>query len=103
MRAARFCPSRREGEPEVFGRKERGKGAGELEGVLTFFGSHHALRAESVMKKAGFPVRLIPGPREISPNCGVALRFSWDRREEALSLLGASSVQFEAVHHYPEE
>jgi hypothetical protein len=86
----------------VFGRKERGKGGDALEGVMTFFGSHHALRAESVMKKAGFPVRLIPGPREISPNCGVALRFSYDRRGEAITLLEASSVQFEAVHHYPE-
>jgi hypothetical protein len=86
----------------VFGRKDGGKGGDALEGVMTFFGSHHALRAESVMKKAGFPVRLIPGPREISPNCGVALRFSYDRREEAVSLLETSSVQFEAVHHYPE-
>jgi hypothetical protein len=86
----------------VFGRKDGGKGAAALEGVITFFGSHHALRAESVMKKAGFPVRLIPGPREISPNCGVALRFSYDRREEAVSLLETRSVQFEAVHHYPE-
>ena len=73
-----------------------------MEGVVTFFGSHHALRAESVMKRRGFPVRLIPGPREISPNCGVALRFSYDRREEVVSLLKANSVQFEAVHHYPE-
>ena len=84
------------------GRKERGRAGDGLEGVMTFFGSHHALRAESVMKKAGFPVRLIPGPREISPNCSVALRFSYDRREEALSLLEERSVQIEAVHHYPE-
>ncbi len=69
---------------------------------MTFFGSHHALRAESVMKRGGFHVRLIPGPREISPNCGVALRFSYDRREEAVTLLEVNSVQFEAVHHYPE-
>jgi hypothetical protein len=86
----------------MFGRNARGKGGDGLEGVMTFFGSHHALRAESVLKKAGFPVRLIPGPREISPNCGVALRFSFDRREEAVSLLVAKSVQYEAVHHYPE-
>lgn len=86
----------------MFGRKDKGKGSDGLEGVLTFFGSHHALRAESVMKKAGFSARLIPGPREISPNCGVALRFSWDRRDEAVTLLQASSVLFEAVHHYPE-
>jgi hypothetical protein len=86
----------------MFGRKGGGKSGEGLEGVMTFFGSHHALRAESVMQKAGFAVRLIPGPREISPNCGVALRFPYERREEAVSLLEARSVQFEAVHHYPE-
>lgn len=86
----------------MFGRKSKQSAGDTLEGVLTFFGSHHALRAESVLKKAGFPVRLIPGPREISPNCGVALRFSYDRREEALTTLKAGSVQYEAVHHYPE-
>jgi len=86
----------------LFGRKETAGRREGLEGVITFFGSHHALRAEGVMKRAGFPVRLIPGPREISPNCGVALRFSYDRREEALTVLKEGSVQYEAVHHYPE-
>jgi hypothetical protein len=86
----------------AFGRKDRSGGGDGLAGVMTFFGSYHALRAESVMKKAGWPVRLIPGPREISPNCGVALRFSYDRRDEALSLLQENSAQYEAVHYYPE-
>jgi hypothetical protein len=86
----------------MFARKDKKKELDGLDGVLTFFGSHHALRAESVMKKAGFSVRLIPGPREISPNCGVALRFAYQRRDEARTLLEASSVQFEAIHHYPE-
>jgi hypothetical protein len=86
----------------LFGRNPKHGPGDALEGVITFFGSHHALRAESVLKKAGFPVRLIPGPREISPNCGVALRFSHDRREEAVTLLTAGSVQYEAIHHYPE-
>jgi hypothetical protein len=86
----------------VFGRREREQKSEGLEGVITFFGSHHALRAESVMKKGGLAVRLVPGPREISPNCGVALRFAYDHREEALALLAAGSVQYEAVHLYPE-
>jgi hypothetical protein len=87
----------------VFARRDRAAGKEDLEGVMTFFGSYHALRSESVLKKAGFPVRLIPGPREISPNCGVALRFPWERRDEAVSTLGQNSVQFEAVHHYPQD
>ena len=85
----------------MFAKKDTGGRREDLEGVMTFFGSYHALRSESVLKKAGFPVRLIPGPREISPNCGVALRFPYERREEAVAVLKQNSVQFEAVHHYP--
>jgi hypothetical protein len=85
----------------MFG-KRAGKTSGEaLEGVMTFFGSYHALRSESVLKKAGFAVRLVPGPREISPNCGVALRFPWERRDEAVAELTRNAVQFEAVHNCP--
>jgi len=73
-----------------------------LDGLLTFFGSYHALRAESVLKKAGHVVRLVPGPRAISPNCGVALRFAHERKEETAVILKQSLVQFEAMHHYPE-
>ena len=42
-----------------------------LEGVITFYGSHHALRAHELLKKNKIDAVLIPGPREISPNCGV--------------------------------
>lgn len=73
-----------------------------LDGLLTFFGSYHALRAESVLKKAGHSVRLVPGPRAISPNCGVALRFDHERRDDVAALLDRGSVQYEAIHHYPE-
>ena len=75
---------------------------GRLDGVVTFFGSYHAMRAESVLKKNSWKVRLIPGPREISPNCGVALRFDYERREEAKTLLEKNLVQYEDMHYYPE-
>jgi len=84
----------------MFGRPQAAREP--LDGLLTFFGSYHALRAESVLKKAGHSVRLVPGPRAISPNCGVALRFAHERKDETAALLEKSSVQFEAIHHYPE-
>ena len=74
-----------------------------LEGVITFFGSHHALRAEKVLAGEGFEAVLVPGPREISPNCGVALRFDYSRRDECSEMLERNSVQIEAMHHYPEK
>jgi hypothetical protein len=72
-----------------------------LEGVVTFFGSYHALRAEKSLLAAGLRAVLIPGPREISPNCGTALRFDYALEEEARRILEESLVQYEEIHHYP--
>ena len=73
-----------------------------LEGVITFFGSHHAIRAEGLLKRHEIRAVLIPGPREISPNCGVAVRFDFNRKEEVSNLLHEHMVHFEDIHHYPE-
>jgi len=72
-----------------------------LEGVITFFGSHHALRAEEVLKKNSIQAVLIPGPREISPNCGVALRFDYSKENEVMRLFKEYFVHYEDMHHYP--
>ena len=47
-------------------------------GVVSFYASEHAMRAERVLERAGLPARLVPGPREVSPNCGVAVAFVWE-------------------------
>jgi hypothetical protein len=71
-----------------------------LDGLFTFFASHHAVRAEKVLGEAGLDVLLIPGPKELSPNCGTALRFEYDRREEAAAVLEAKKVEVDEVIEY---
>ena len=71
-----------------------------LDGLLTFFASHHAIRAEKVLRDAGFTTELIPGPKELSPNCGTAVRFEYDRRSEALPVLEEAHVEVDEVHAY---
>ena len=71
-----------------------------MDGLISFFASHHALRAEIVLTRVGLPSRLVPGPRELSPNCGVALRFEYADREQVLSLLAIKHVQVDGVHIY---
>jgi hypothetical protein len=71
-----------------------------LDGLLTFFASHHAIRAEKILRQAGFAAELIPGPKELSPNCGTAVRFEYDRRDEALPVLTAGHVEVDEVHAY---
>jgi hypothetical protein len=71
-----------------------------LDGLVTFFASHHAMRAEKVLKKNGFAVALVPGPREISANCGVALQFEYYLAERVRELLTLNKVQIDAIHQY---
>jgi hypothetical protein len=71
-----------------------------MDGLISFFGSYHALRAESVLKRNGLAAKLIPGPKDLSPNCGVALRFEYAQRETVLAVLLAKSVRIDAVHVY---
>lgn len=71
-----------------------------LDGLITFFASHHAIRGEKVLRTAGLETELIPGPKELSPNCGVALRFEYAHRETALELLASKKVEVDEVMEY---
>lgn len=73
-----------------------------MDGLITFFASHHAMRAERLLTLAGIPVRLIPGPREVSPSCGIALRFPLGSRGEVELHLTRGRVQVEQILSYPE-
>ena len=71
-----------------------------LDGLISFFGSHHALRADAVLRRGGFASKLVPGPKDLSPNCGVAVRFTYAQREPASALLAEKKVQIEKIHYY---
>jgi len=71
-----------------------------MDGLISFFASHHAIRAETVLKRNGFSSELIPGPKELSPNCGVALRFNFIQRDDVLAVLSAKKVRIDGIHFY---
>lgn len=71
-----------------------------MDGLISFLASHHAMRAEVVLKRNGVAAQLIPGPKELSPNCGVALRFEYARRETAVAVLAGKGVRIDQVHFY---
>jgi hypothetical protein len=71
-----------------------------FDGLLSFFSSHYAIRANTVLKRVGVKSELIPGPKELSPNCGVALRIEYERREEVMRILSEKKVQIDDVHFY---
>ena len=68
-------------------------------GVVLFYSTSGAVRAENVLQGEGFEVKLIPIPRHLSSDCGVALRFEWPLMEEVSSLLEAVRVEYDSLHH----
>ena len=71
-----------------------------MDGLISFFGSYHALRAETLLKRNGLAARLIPGPKELSPNCGVAVRFNYAERQNVVAVLTAKNVRIDGIHLY---
>lgn len=71
-----------------------------LDGLVSFFSSHYAIRANTLLTRVGVCSELIPGPKELSPNCGVALRIAYDCREEVRRILSEKKVKIDAIHCY---
>ena len=55
--------------------------------ILLMDSVHKVMKAEKVLKSAGILIDLVPVPREISSDCGVAIEFDSAPREDVLDLL----------------
>jgi hypothetical protein len=66
--------------------------------VVLFHSTAHAIRAEKVLQQAEFKIKMIPTPRQISSDCGMALRF--DRAEEGrvAATLDENKVPINGIH-----
>jgi hypothetical protein len=60
--------------------------------VMTFHTTSAAFRAESVLRGAGFECKLIPTPRKLSTDCGVALRFDLLEIDDVKSAVEKASI-----------
>lgn len=67
-------------------------------GVILFHTTSSAMRAEKLLKKAGYAIKLVPTPRQFSSDCGIALRFNWMERQQVQSVLDAAQLETEAIH-----
>ena len=66
--------------------------------VVTFDATHYALKAERVMKKAKYNVKLIPVPRQFSSNCGLALQFDCQIKETLEKMFEQEHVKVHGIH-----
>jgi hypothetical protein len=67
-------------------------------GIVIFHTTSAVMQAEKKLLQAGLKIKIIPVPREFSSDCGISLRFSWDRAEQVRQILAEAHIEFEAVH-----
>jgi hypothetical protein len=67
-------------------------------GVVLFHTNSSVMRAEKLLKKEGYSIKLIPTPREFSSDCGMALRFDWADYEQVKLLLNTAHLEIDAIH-----
>ena len=67
-------------------------------GVVLFNTTSAAMRSEKVLQKEQLDIKMIPTPRGLSSDCGVALRFDWTQAENVRDLLYEAGVEVEGIH-----
>ena len=61
---------------------------------ITFQSVHDAMRAECFLTEAGFEFQTVPVPREIRPDCGIAIRFELHQRSMVESFLKTQEIHY---------
>jgi hypothetical protein len=69
-----------------------------LYSVVLFHSTAHAMRAEKVLVRAGFKIKMIPTPRQLSSDCGMALRFDQPDKERVAATLLENRVPTNGIH-----
>ena len=66
--------------------------------VAIFNSVHKVMKAEKILKKEGVPMLLIPAPRSLSSDCGLAIRYGAADRPRLESLLADVSLLPEEIY-----
>ena len=70
----------------------------ENEYVAIFHSIHRVLKAEKVLKQAAVSFLLIPVPRQLTSDCGLALRFAPESRAAVLEVLTEAGLPPVELH-----
>ena len=55
--------------------------------LAVFNSAHRVMKAENILKARGFSILLIPAPRQLMTDCGLALRIGPGIRDEVMQVL----------------
>lgn len=66
--------------------------------VAIFNSVHRVMKAEKLLKGEKLPMLLIPAPRALSSDCGLAIRYAADDRGQVEALLAAAALAPEEIY-----
>ena len=68
--------------------------------IAVFHSIHRVMKAEKILKGAGVTILLIPAPRQISSDCGLALRYAREDAEQIKNLLVSQGLPPAEIYHF---
>jgi hypothetical protein len=68
--------------------------------LAVFNSAHRVMKAESRLKALGLPILLIPAPRQLQTDCGLALRFLEEDRVGIMEALEREKLLPEFISRY---
>ncbi|MGV1100590.1 DUF3343 domain-containing protein [Thiovibrio sp. JS02] len=66
--------------------------------VLILFSIHYVLKAEKLLKNSGISHDVVPVPREISSDCGMAILFAPESFARVRDILAAAQIAIARIH-----
>jgi hypothetical protein len=66
--------------------------------VAIFNSVHRVMKAEKILKGAQLPILLIPAPRALSSDCGLAIRYAAAERDRIETLLAGADLLPEEIY-----
>ena len=71
--------------------------------LAVFNSAHRVMKAESRLKALGLSILLIPAPRQLQTDCGLAIRFTEEERADIMAALERETLLPEFISRYEGE
>lgn len=68
--------------------------------LAVFNSAHRVMKAESTLKSLGLAILLIPAPRQLQTDCGLAIRFGEEDRSAVMQALEREKLVPEFIARY---
>lgn len=66
--------------------------------VAIFHSIHRVMKAEKLLKQAGREILLIPVPRQLTSDCGLAIRFVREVLPDVEAVLDAANLEIQELY-----